>query len=107
MYLKRGDVVYIELDNKGNIQTGYRPCVIVSNNKCNRFSPVVLVVPLTSSCKSVLPTHVPIRLVEQSTALCEQVIPINTTDIGKKIHSVSSEEMARIDNALKISLDLN
>lgn len=106
MYYKRGDVVYINLNNKGNIQTGYRPCIIVSNDICNKVSPVLLVVPLTSGIKKPLPTHVKIKIIEESTALCEQIMPVNVVDIYKKIHSVSFEEMAKINKALGVSLGL-
>ena len=37
--LYRGDIVYISLpQQRGSIQAGFRPCVVVSNNKSNKYS---------------------------------------------------------------------
>ena len=58
---KRGDVYFVDLgDNIGSSkQSGLRPAVVVSNNKANRHSPVVTVVPMTTKTrKTFLPTHV-------------------------------------------------
>ena len=37
----RGDVIYVDLGQhpKTSIQSGVRPCVVVSNNKNNKFFP--------------------------------------------------------------------
>lgn len=49
MKIKRGDIVLVDLGiHENSIQSGIRPCVIVSNDKANRYSPVFTVVPLTS-----------------------------------------------------------
>ena len=42
----RGQIVMVDLPNfGGSIQTGLRPCIVVSNNKANMYSPNVIVVP--------------------------------------------------------------
>lgn len=41
-----------------HIQQYRRPCVIISNDKCNTSSPNVSVIPITSQAKKILPTHV-------------------------------------------------
>ena len=58
----------------GSEQGGGRPAVVVSNDMCNRYSPVITVVFLTTREKKDLPTHVQIKSSRyDSTALCEQV----------------------------------
>ena len=49
-YLIRGDVVYVKLDKYINscVQSGIRPCVIVSNEKSNKDSMIYNVCPFTS-----------------------------------------------------------
>ena len=46
----RGDVIYVDLGQhpKTSIQSGVRPCVVVSNNKNNKYSNTLSVCPCTS-----------------------------------------------------------
>lgn len=57
-----GDIFWAQLDEDmhgGSLQTGFRPVLIVSNDKANQYSPVVTIVPITSKIgKKRLPTHV-------------------------------------------------
>ncbi len=49
MEIKRGDIYMTQLGNySGSIQGGTRPCLVISNNLCNKHSPVLVVAPLTS-----------------------------------------------------------
>lgn len=60
---KRGDIYYVDFGEKdGSKQGGVRPALVVSNNKANKHSPVVTVVPLSARVwkKKYLPTHVQI-----------------------------------------------
>ncbi len=77
---KRGDIYYVDFGEKdGSKQGGVRPALVVSNNKANKHSPVVTVVPLSARVwkKKYLPTHVQIPkgsgLNKPSMALAEQV----------------------------------
>lgn len=46
---KRGDIYYVDFGEKdGSKQGGVRPALVVSNNKVNKHSPVVTVVPLSA-----------------------------------------------------------
>ena len=56
----KGQVLWVDLPDveSGSVQKGRRPVVVISNNKGNQFSPVILVAPLTSRKKKHLPTHV-------------------------------------------------
>jgi len=88
---KKFDICMVELsepESGSYVQGGYRPAVIVSNDMCNKFSPVMTVVPLTSQRKKYLPTHVNLcgfGLRGSGIALCEQVTTIDKTQITKKI----------------------
>lgn len=106
--IRRGDIFYI--DNNGHQTVGSeqgagRPAIIVSNDKANRYSPVVLVVYLTTQPKEDLPTHVAITSTKRkSTALCEQVTPVSVSRIGDYSGTASSKEMKMIDVALMVAL---
>ena len=56
----RGDLYYANLGRGiGSEQRGYRPVLIIQNNIGNKFSPTVIVAPITSriGIKAKLPTH--------------------------------------------------
>lgn len=59
MKVEMFDVVQVDLgESFGSEQGGIRPAVIVQNNKGNKYSPTVLVVPMTSGIKKInMPTH--------------------------------------------------
>lgn len=81
--MKRGEVYWLDIKSDvKHVNLGRRPVLIVSNDKCNQFSPVVTVVPLTSENKKFMPTHVETYLGSiKNTILCEQVMPVNSDEI--------------------------
>lgn len=110
MTISRGDIFYItNIDEYtvGSEQSGSRPGIIVSNNKANTYSPVVEVVYLTSVRKKKLPTHVLIHGVKfSSIALCEQIHSVSVSRLGRRIGTLTEEEMNKVNQALKVSLEL-
>ena len=59
MLIKRGDVFYADLNPVvGSEQGGIRPVLVVQNNVGNRYSPTVVVLPLSTAKKHYLPTHI-------------------------------------------------
>ena len=85
----RGDIYMVDLniDSHGREQRGYRPCVIVSNNIGNKFSPIVTVIPITSSKKD-FKCHVPVvseALDKDSVVTCEQVKTVDKTRLKNRI----------------------
>ena len=111
---RRGDIYFVDFGEKtGSEQSGIRPALVVSNNKANKHSPVVTVVPLSARVwkKKYLPTHVqiPIKkcrgLDKPSMALAEQVETMDKTRLGKKIGKVLDETiMEQITVALQIQI---
>lgn len=90
--VRRGNIVWVDFGthNDKSKQGGVRPACIVSNNKCNEYSPVVTVVPITSKNKKRgLPTHIDVDkkdtrgLIRDSVALTEQIQSIDKKDIRK------------------------
>ena len=52
MLIKRGDVFYADLDPIiGSEQGGIRPVLVVQNNVGNKYSPTVVVPPISSAKK--------------------------------------------------------
>ena len=109
----RGQIVMADLPCTGtSIQTGLRPCVVISNNKANKFSPNVIVVPLTSRNKKPLPTHytmLPSKnngLKVASTVLAEQILTLSKGMIKRVIGKVEEEHIDNINHIIKESISL-
>ncbi|MBQ3422708.1 MAG: type II toxin-antitoxin system PemK/MazF family toxin [Romboutsia sp.] len=112
--IKKGDIFYADLgDTIGSEQKGMRPVVIIQNNIGNKFSPTVIVAAITSSMrKTSLPVHIEISAQEsnlpfESIILLEQVRTLDKSRLKYKISSLRPEFIKLIDDALKVSLELN
>ena len=116
MDVKKGDMFYADLghDNiKNSEQYGIRPVLIISNDKGNIYSPTVIVAPLTSKMKRQdLPIHIAITkdknngLELNSVALLEQITTIDKSRLITKIGCICDDDLKKINQSLKISLDL-
>lgn len=105
--IKRGQILYIAGSQKsiGSEQTNLRPAVVVSNDKCNKFSPVIDVVFLTTQKKAHLPTHVKIYSAPRpSIALCEHPTAVDKSRIESLIGMCTENEIKQINAALRIAL---
>ena len=107
-YIKRGMVVIVNLpiQTENSIQGGERPCVIVSNNMGNRYSPNVTIIPLTSRSKKDLPTHVVIKSYNNSIALGEQIMTIPKAWIVSLKGRVLPSELKLIDRIIEIAVGI-
>ena len=106
---KRGQIWWLQ-ENKiydGNVQSGTRPVIIISNDANNRHSNNLTVVPCTSQDKKDLPTHFTFTINEESIALAECIRTVNKERIGTYIGTCDDEIMKAIDNIVKIALGLN
>lgn len=100
----RGDIFFVA--QLGCTDKAWRPAVIVSNNKGNKYADQVEIVYLTTAKKKPMPTHAPVMCLEPSTALCEAVYTVGKARLGEYIRCCSKQEMEDIDKALMISLGL-
>lgn len=111
MNIVRGEVYYADLSPViGSEQGGYRPVLVVQNNKGNRFSTTVIVAPISSKLtKNHLPTHVFIELEglqKKSVILLEQLRTIDKKRIREKVGKVNEAMMQEVNMAMRTSLDL-
>jgi mRNA interferase MazF len=99
-------------DSEGSVQGGYRPVMIVSNDKGNKFSPCVVVVAITAQLsKAKLPTHVMIKkedcaIERDSVILCEQFFTLNKTALSECLFQMPDKYRNTISRALQISIEL-
>lgn len=111
--IKRGNVFIADLDpTVGSEQYGRRPVVILSNDLNNKYSPTILVAPLTKILKKTkLPTHIMIRknyfLKYDSLILLEQIRTIDKSRLISYKGKVDSSTLEKINNGLIESEDID
>lgn len=111
--IKRGSIIMVDLPlGNGSVQGGTRPAVVISNNKGNKFSPVLIVVPLTSRVKKYMPTHHTIEpsmingLSKTSIALAEQIITVGKDMVRNIVGTLEEIDINFINRKVMTSLAL-
>lgn len=112
MLIKRGDLFYADLNPSfGSEQGGIRPVLVVQNNIGNMHSPTLVVLPITSSKKPILPVHTRVDdtdlLTDGSIVLAEQIRTIDKRRLRSYIGSLDADAMKRVDKIIKISLEVS
>lgn len=113
--IARGMIVMVDLPlGNGSVQGGTRPAVVISNDKGNKFSPVLIVVPLTSRMdKKFMPTHHTIEpsmingLSKTSIALAEQIITIGKDMVRNIVGTLEEIDINFINRKVMTSLALS
>jgi len=110
-FLFSGEIYYADLSPViGSEQGGYRPVLILQNNKGNKYSTTVIVAPISSRItKNDLPTHVLIEtefLEKKSVILLEQIRTIDKKRIDEKIGVLPYKFIDKVNEAIKTSLDI-
>lgn len=111
--VKRGDIYYADLSPVvGSEQGGIRPVLVLQNDIGNKYSPTVIVAAITSQInKAKLPTHLSIKadqfgIAKDSVILLEQLRTIDKKRLRERVCHIDSDNMKKIDYAVKISLGL-
>lgn len=112
--LNKGDIIYVDLGHHSDssVQSGKRPCVVVSCDTDNNINgnPIVNVCPCATKYeKKKRRTHVLLReddvegyLMKASLILVEQLVPVDKKMIvGKTGRIISRDVMDRIDKAIQ------
>ncbi|WP_317854440.1 type II toxin-antitoxin system PemK/MazF family toxin [Chakrabartyella piscis] len=110
--ITRGEIYYANLGaGVGSEQFGIRPVLILQNNIGNRYSPTVIVAPITTKLKRTIPTHVRVssipKLEVHSCVLLEQIRTIDRERLQEYICTVPKYKLKQINMALEISVGLN
>jgi mRNA interferase MazF len=110
---KRGDVYLVRFDpTVGSEIKKTRPAIVVQNNIGNRYSSSVIVLAISSmSNEKLYPTEVLLLpqeggIVKRSTILANQIRSVDKSRLVRRLGKVNVETVARVDQALKISLGL-
>lgn len=111
--VKRGDIWLVNLDpTVGHEIKKSRPAVIIQNDLGNNYSPITIIAPLTSqNLDKIYPIEVLIKkeilkLDKDSKVLLNQIRAVDKIRLIKKLSKLDNETVIKVDEALKISLDL-
>lgn len=107
--MHRGEVYLADFGmSHGHVQSGIRPVVIIQNETGNKYSPTVIVAPLTSRSKKPIPTHcVTYATGLRSTVLTECIKTLDKSWLGRRLGQLTLHEMEALDRALAISIGLS
>ena len=112
MLIKRGDIFYADLNPVvGSEQGGIRPVLVVQNNVGNKYSPTLVVLPISTAKKHYLPTHIHIcgskTLPKDSVVSAYQIMKIDRYRLKSYMGSVDFELMEKVHTAMKISIGVD
>ena len=111
---RRGEIWDVNWSpGRGAEQQGTRPALIIQNDRGNSSPTYPLtIVASMSRTERELPLHVRIApteengLTDYTDVKCEQIMTVEKSRLMRRRGSITSEEMARVDTALKLSLNL-
>ncbi len=106
--MKRREVWWVNFDPSigGEIKKK-RPAVIISNDASNKFLNRVQVVPLTSKTERIYPSEaVVVFQGEERKAMADQVATVSKARLFRRADILSQEDMRKIEEAIKIQLDI-
>lgn len=103
--MKRGEIWWIAFPPP----TGRRPAVLVSRNQAYRVRASVTVVPLTRIVRNIA-SEVPLGpadgVPKTSVANADNIATVLRDDVTEYLAVLSPEKLARLERAIKFSLDL-
>lgn len=112
--IKRKEIWMCDLNGaSGSEIFGQHPCIVVSNDIGNKYSPVVTILILTSKVdKKRLPVHVYLDAIENgldrnSVVLAEQSRALDKWKFLWKLTQISEERMMEVEDAMLINLGIN
>ena len=116
MDIRRGDIVYLDLEPIKGSETGKRrPCLVIQNDVNNEYAPTTIIAVITSrrrlEKKKKYPTHVWIDkgksgLKKDSIIQCEQLRTVDKGRIIKKIGHLNNDFMQEVEEAIRIILSM-
>mgnify|MGYP001596756188 FL=1 len=107
--MKRGEVWWVNFNpSVGGEIRKVRPAVIVSNDTANKFLNRVQVVPITSKVEKVFPSEALITVEGNIVkAVADQISTASKFRFTKIMGELSPEDLRKVENAIKIQLDLH
>lgn len=112
-YPRRGEVWQVNLEPVEGHEIGRtRPALVISNDKNNRYSSTVTLIPITTSIKKIYPFEVFISkkdsgLTFDSKIKCNQIRTVDKLRLLKSAGKISQEILKKVEDALLIHLGIS
>ncbi len=111
MDIRRGEIYLVSLDpTVGSEIKKTRPALIIQNDVGNKYSPLTIIGPITSTPKKkIYPTQVSVAtektgLDSNSVVLLDQIRTVDKSRLVRKLGALSRGKMKEVDEAIRISL---
>ena len=110
--IQRGDVWLVDLEPvRGAEQGKARPSLVIQNNVGNRYSPTIIIAPITSGDTTRFAVNVLVKAPEgglknNSLILLNQIRTVDRSRFGRYWGSVSAKTMHDVDKAIMLSLGI-
>jgi mRNA interferase MazF len=107
--MKRGEVWWVNFEPSvgGEIQK-QRPAIIISNDASNKHLNRVQVVPITSNTDKLYPSEAYVTLNgDQRKAVADQLTTVSKTRFKNTIGRLSAADMKKVEQAIRLQLDMN
>ena len=106
--MKRREVWWVNFDpSVGGEIKKKRLAVIISNDASNKFLNRVQVVPLTSKTERLYPSEALVVFQgKESKAMADQLTTVSKARLFRRADIISQEDLHKIEDAIKIQLDI-
>lgn len=107
--IRRGDIYWVNLpDSNGREIKDTHPCLVVSNDRQNTASPLIVIMPITSLKESdkVFSFQVPITLEKKSVILVDQIRTLDRDKFLVKITEIEEKLLEEVERKIHFVLAL-
>ena len=107
--IKRGEVYWVNLpDSNGREIKDIHPALVVSNDRQNTASPLIVIMPITSlkASDKVFSFQLPITLEKKSVILVDQIRTLDRDKFKDKITEIDDELMEKVERKIHFVLAL-